>query len=332
MIITQTPFRMSFFGGGTDFSGFYNEHGGAVISTTFDKYCYVTVRHLPPFFDYKTHVTYSREEKINNLSEMQHPAIRNAMEWLDMHDIRLTYESDLPARSGLGTSSSFAVGMLSAFYALKGQYADKRKLADDAIYLERTLCKEAGGIQDQIAASFGGMNRINFSADGYTVHPVIINPERKKLLNEHLMLFFTGFSRFSSDIQKGTEKSMKDKTQQLLEMYRLVDDAEKILTDKNTSLDEFGKLLDYTWQLKRGISSGISTDSIDEQYERAKKAGALGGKLLGAGGGGFLLFYVPKDKQADVKKALAGQMYVPFSFENDGTKVIHYSPETYAEK
>ena len=332
MIITQTPFRMSFFGGGTDFSGFYNEHGGAVISTTFDKYCYVTVRHLPPFFDYKTHVTYSREEKINNLSEMQHPAIRNAMEWLDMHDIRLTYESDLPARSGLGTSSSFAVGMLSAFYALKGQYADKRKLADDAIYLERTLCKEAGGIQDQIAASFGGMNRINFSADGYTVHPVIINPERKKLLNEHLMLFFTGFSRFSSDIQKGTEKSMKDKTQQLLEMYRLVDDAEKILTDKNTSLDEFGKLLDYTWQLKRGISSGISTDSIDEQYERAKKAGALGGKLLGAGGGGFLLFYVPKDKQADVKKALAGQMYVPFSFENDGSKVIHYSPETYVEK
>ena len=332
MIITQTPFRMSFCGGGTDFSGFYNEHGGAVISTTFDKYCYVTVRHLPPFFDYKTHVTYSREEKINNLSEMQHPAIRNAMEWLDMHDIRLTYESDLPARSGLGTSSSFAVGMLSAFYALKGQYADKRKLADDAIYLERTLCKEAGGIQDQIAASFGGMNRINFSADGYTVHPVIINPERKKLLNEHLMLFFTGFSRFSSDIQKGTEKSMKDKTQQLLEMYKLVDDAEKILTDKNTSLDEFGKLLDYTWQLKRGISSGISTDSIDEQYERAKKAGALGGKLLGAGGGGFLLFYVPKEKQADVKKALAGQMYVPFSFENDGTKVIHYSPETYVEK
>ena len=332
MIITQTPFRMSFFGGGTDFSGFYNEHGGAVISTTFDKYCYVTVRHLPPFFDYKTHVTYSREEKINNISEMQHPAIRNAMEWLDMHDIRLTYESDLPARSGLGTSSSFAVGMLSAFYALKGQYADKRKLADDAIYLERTLCKEAGGIQDQIAASFGGMNRINFSADGYTVHPVIINPERKKLLNEHLMLFFTGFSRFSSDIQKGTEKSMKDKTQQLLEMYKLVDDAEKILTDKNTSLDEFGKLLDYTWQLKRGISSGISTDSIDEQYERAKKAGALGGKLLGAGGGGFLLFYVPKEKQADVKKALAGQMYVPFSFENDGKKVIHYSPETYVEK
>lgn len=327
MIITQTPFRMSFFGGGTDFNGFFNEHGGAVLSTTFDKYAYVTVRHLPPFFDYKTHVTYSKEEKINDLEEMQHPAIRNAMKWLNMHEIRMTYEADLPARSGLGTSSSFAVGMLNAFYALKGQYADKRKLADDAIYLERNLCQEAGGIQDQIAASFGGFNRINFSRDGYTVNPVIISTERKKDLNDHLMLFFTGFSRFSSDIQKGTEKSMKDKTQQLIEMYHLVDDAEKILTDSNTSLDEFGKLLDYTWKLKRGISSGISTNSIDEQYEKAINAGAIGGKLLGAGGGGFLLFYVPKEKQQNVKEALKGQMYVPFKFENEGTKVIYYNPE-----
>ena len=329
MIITQTPFRMSFFGGGTDFKGFFNEHGGAVLSTTFDKYCYVTVRHLPKFFEYKTHLTYSKEEKVNSNKEIQHPAIRNAMEWMDMHDIRMTYESDLPARSGLGTSSSFAVGMIEAFYALKGKYADKRKLADDAIYLERELCKEAGGIQDQIAASFGGFNRINFSKDGYSVNPVIISPERKRQLNDHLMLFFTGFSRFSSDIQKGTEKSMKDKTAELLKMYALVDDAEKILTDESVSLDEFGKLLDYTWKLKRGISSGISTGSIDEQYERAMKAGALGGKLLGAGGGGFLLFYVPLEKQAAVKGSLAGQLYVPFKFENEGTKVIYYGPEEY---
>ncbi|WP_022932598.1 kinase [Treponema bryantii] len=327
MVITQTPFRMSFFGGGTDFNVFFNEYGGAVLSTTFDKYAYVTVRHLPQFFDFKTQITYSKEEKVNENSEIMHPAIRNAMEWLDMHEIRMTYEADLPARSGLGTSSSFAVGMLSAFYALKGQYADKRKLADDAIYLERELCKEAGGIQDQIAASFGGFNRINFNRDGYSVNPVIISSERKKELNDHLMLFFTGFSRFSSDIQKGTEKSMKDKTQQLLEMYHLVDDAEKILTDKNTSLDEFGKLLDYTWKLKRGISSGISTDSIDEQYDKAIRAGALGGKLLGAGGGGFLLFYVPKEKQDNVRKALEGQKYVPFKFENEGTKVIYYGEE-----
>lgn len=332
MIITQTPFRMSFFGGGTDFSGFYNEHGGAVLSTTFDKYAYVTVRHLPPFFDYRTHLTYSKEEKVNSIEEIKHPAIRNAMQWLDMHKIRMTYEADLPARSGLGTSSSFAVGMLEAFYALKGKYADKRKLADDAIYLERTLCAEAGGIQDQIAASFGGFNRIDFSRDGYTVRPVIMNRERKEELNSQLMLFFTGFSRFSSDIQKGTEKSMKDKTSQLIEMYHLVDDAEKILTDKNISLNEFGKLLDYTWKLKRGISGGISTGSIDEQYAKAMNAGALGGKLLGAGGGGFLLFYVPLEKQSDVKNALKDQMYVPFKFENDGTKIIYYSAEDYKEE
>lgn len=332
MIITQTPFRMSFFGGGTDFSGFYNEHGGAVLSTTFDKYAYVTVRHLPPFFEYETHVTYSKEEKVNDNSQIVHPAIRNAMQWLDMHKIRMTYEADLPARSGLGTSSSFVVGMLSAFYALKGKYADKRKLADDAIYLERELCKEAGGIQDQIAASFGGFNRIDFNRDGYTVRPVIMSRERKEELNSRLMLFFTGFSRFSSDIQKGTEKSMKDKTRQLIKMHHLVDSAEKILTDKNTSLDEFGKLLDYTWKLKRGISGGISTDSIDGQYAKAMDAGALGGKLLGAGGGGFLLFYVPLEKQNSVREALKGQMHVPFKFENDGTKIIYYSAEDCKEE
>lgn len=327
MIITRTPFRMSFFGGGTDLSGFFNEHGGAVISTTFDKYCYVTVRHLPAFFDYKTHLTYSKTEYVNSYEEIQHPAIREAMKHMGMHNIRLTYESDLPARTGLGTSSSFAVGMIEAFYALNGKYADKRKLADDAIYLERELCKEAGGIQDQIAASFGGLNRIDFSKDGYTVRPIVISRARKEKLNNNLMLFFTGFSRFSSDIQKGTEKSMKDKTKELLEMYSLVDKAEKVLTDESCELDEFGRLLDYTWKLKRGISSGISTGSIDEQYEKAMKAGALGGKLLGAGGGGFLLFYVPQEKQAAVKKALEKQMYVPFKFENEGTRIIHFESE-----
>ena len=323
---------MSFFGGGTDFSGFYEEHGGAVLSTTFDKYCYVTVRHLPRFFDYKTHLTYSKEEKVNSIEEIKHPAIRNAMKMLDMHELRLVYDSDLPARSGLGTSSSFAVGMIEAFYALKGKYADKKKLADDAIYLERVLCAESGGIQDQIAASFGGLNRINFSKEGYTVNPVIISPERKNKLNDNLMLFFTGMSRFSSDIQKDTEKSMRDKTKELIEMYKLVDDAEKILTDKSRSLDDFGYLLDHTWKLKRGISSGISTGSIDEQYERAVKAGALGGKLLGAGGGGFLLFYVPKEKQESVKQALQGQLYVPFRFENEGTKIAVYEAEDYTKK
>lgn len=331
MIITRTPFRMSFFGGGTDFPDFYKEHGGAVISTTFDKYCYVNVRHLPRFFDYSTELSYAKTERVNSVDEIQHPAIREAMKYLDMHEIRLTYEADLPARSGLGTSSSFAVGMLNAFYALKGKYADKRKLADDAIYLERELCREAGGVQDQIAASFGGFNRITFNADGYMVNPIIISPARKELLNRNLMLFFTGFSRFSSDIQETTQKSLVDKKTQLLEMLQLVDEAEKVLTSK-VDLIEFGRMLDHTWKLKRGIADKISTDSIDGLYQRAIKAGATGGKLLGAGGGGFLLFYVEEDKQESVKKALENLLYVPFEFENAGTQVIHYTPEAYEPK
>lgn len=328
MIITQTPFRMSFFGGGTDFEGYYRENGGAVLSTTFDKYCYVNVKHLPRFFDYSTELMYAKTERVTDIDDIQHPAIRNAMKMLDMHEIRLTYEADLPARSGLGTSSSFAVGMLNAFYALKGKYADKRKLADEAIYLERVLCAEKGGIQDQIAASFGGFNRIDFNSDGYTVNPVIVSPKRKEELNDNLMLFFTGFSRFSSDIQQTTEKSMKEKTAELKRMHSLVDEAEQILVSK-TDLNEFGKLLHETWQLKRGISSGISTSSIDLLYERAMEAGAAGGKLLGAGGGGFLLFYAEKDKQPYVMKALSELLYVPFKFENGGTRVIHYTPEVY---
>ncbi len=296
MIITQTPFRMSFFGGGTDFPEFYKENGGAVLSTSFDKYCYVNVRHLPRFFDYSTELSYSKTERVTRVDDIEHPAIREAMKYLDMHEIRLTYEADLPARSGLGTSSSFAVGMLNAFYALKGKYADKRKLADDAIYLERVLCKESGGVQDQIAASYGGLNKISFNAEEYSVNPVIISIDRKKWLNQNLMLFFTGFSRFSSDIQDATQKNLKNKKGQLLEMLQLVDEAEELLTSK-ADLSEFGKMLDYTWQLKRGITSHVSTNSIDALYGKAIKAGAIGGKLLGAGGGGFLLFYVEPDKQ-----------------------------------
>ena len=327
MIITKTPFRMSFFGGGTDMPEFFQEHGGAVLSTTFDKYCYVNVRHLPRFFDYKTELAYSKMERVTDVNEIAHPAIREAMKYLDMREIRLTYEADLPARSGLGTSSSFAVGMLNAFYALKGKYADKKKLADDAIYLERTLCAEAGGWQDQIAAAFGGMNRISFSQDGYTVDPIIINSERKRLLNRNLLLFFTGFTHFSAEVQASLNK--EDKTKQKLEMLQLVDESEAILTDKYADLDEFGRMLDHTWRLKRQTGSKVSTDSIDMLYKRGMEAGALGGKLLGAGGGGFLLFYVTPDKQSSVIEAMSDLMYVPFEFENSGTRVIHFTPETY---
>ena len=329
MIITKTPFRMSFFGGGTDMQDFFRDFGGAVLSTTFDKYCYVNVRHLPRFFDYSTELSYSKTERVTDIRDIQHPAIRNAMQMLNMHEIRLTYEADLPARSGLGTSSSFAVGMLNAFYALKGKYADKRKLADDAIYLERVLCNEAGGWQDQIAASFGGFNRINFNESGYEVLPVIISPERKEELNNNLMMFFTGFTRFSSEVQIANAATKTDKTVQLREMLSLVDEAEHVLTDKSVQLSEFGRLLDHTWKLKRQTGSAVSTNSIDELYNMGMKAGATGGKLLGAGGGGFLVFYVEPEYQASVKAAMSELLYVPFKFENSGTRVIHYSPEDY---
>lgn len=329
MIITKTPFRMSFFGGGTDMEDFFKENGGAVLSTTFDKYCYVNVRHLPRFFDWSTELSYSKNERVSCVDDIQHPLIRNAMKYLDMHEIRLTYEADLPARSGLGTSSSFAVGMLNAFYALKGKYADKKKLADEAIYLERVLCNEAGGWQDQIAASFGGFNRINFNADGYEVLPVIISPERKKQLNGNLLMFFTGFTRFSSDVQKANNVTAADKRTQLKEMYALVDDAEKVLTDKEKSLDDFGYMLDHTWKLKRQTGLSISTNSIDALYQKGIEAGALGGKLLGAGGGGFLVFYVQPEKQDAVRWAMKDLMYIPFRFEDGGTRVIHYTPESY---
>ena len=333
MIITKTPFRMSFFGGGTDMESFFREYGGAVLSTTFDKYCYVNVRHLPRFFDYSTELSYSKTERVTNVEDINHPAIRNAMKMLDMHEIRLTYEADLPARSGLGTSSSFAVGMLNAFHCLKGKYADKKKLADQAIYLERKLCQEAGGWQDQIAAAFGGMNRIEFNKDGkYDVKPIIIHPERKKQLNDNLVMFFTGFTRFSSEMQKANQSGYDEKIKQLQEMYALVDDAEAVLEDKHSDLDDFGRLLDKTWRLKRQTGGAITTNGIDALYEKGIEAGALGGKLLGAGGGGFLVFYVTPDNKDSVMKAMKDLLYVPFCFEDGGTQVIHYTPENYEPK
>lgn len=312
---------------------FFREFGGAVLSSTFDKYCYVNVRHLPRFFEYSTELTYSKTERVTEVEAIEHPAIRNAMKMLDMHEIRLIYEADLPARSGLGTSSSFAVGMLNAFYALKGKYADKKKLADEAIFLERVLCNEAGGWQDQIAASYGGFNRINFNSDGsYDVIPLIIHPDRKKQLDNNLLMYFTGFTRFSSDMQKANSVDYVEKRAQLKQMYELVNEAEKVLEDRYCDLDEFGRLLDTTWKLKRQTGKAITTSRIDALYDKGIRAGALGGKLLGAGGGGFLVFYVQPEKQQSVQDAMKDLLYVPFHFEDGGTRVIHYSPESYIPK
>ena len=322
MIISQTPMRMSFFGGGTDFPEFFGVHGGAVISTTFDKYCHVNVRPLPELFDYKTYLAYAQIEKVNSVDEIRHPAIRNAMKWLGLERICLNYDADLPSKTGLGTSSAFSVGMLNAFYTMLGVSKTKRELADDAIYLERTLCNEDGGIQDQIASAFGGFNRIDFSENGYTVKPLNISPERKEALNGNLMMFFTGLSRFSFQIQKTTKTVLGQRTDQLLRMLDMVDLAEKILTDPEKPLDDFGLLLNETWRLKRSISSDISTDLIDTLYKKATDAGALGGKLLGAGGGGCLLFYVNEENQDAVRAALSDMLEIKFKFENEGTRII----------
>ena len=327
MVITRTPFRISFFGGGTDFPGFYEKHGGQVLSTSIDKYCYVTVRHLPPFFEHCNHIAYSKIERTIHVSEIEHPMIRNAMKKLDMHDLSILYDADLPARTGLGTSSSFAVGLLSAFYSLKGKYVDKRRLAEEAIHLERVLCNESGGVQDQIAASFGGFNKIIFDPDGFQVQPVVIREETKVRLNDNLMLFFTGISRFSSTIQVEQEKNLDSKARQLLTMKDLVDEAEKTLAENR--IDDFGRLLDHEWKLKREVNGKVSNPIIDDYYARAMGAGALGGKLLGAGGGGFILFYVPQENQPAVHEALSDLMEIPFRFENGGTQVLYYKSELY---
>ncbi len=332
MIITKTPFRMSFFGGGTDMPEFFNEKRGAVISSTFNKYVYVTVRHLPRFFDYSTELFYSKIEKINDINDMQHPMVRNAMKMLNMHELHIAYDADLPARTGLGTSSTFAVGLLNAFHCLKGRYASKNQLAVEAIKVERDMCSEAGGWQDQIAAAYGGLNRIDFKNNSFQVTPIIISPERKELLNNNLLLFFTGFTRFSADIQKSTKLTLSEKRKQLDKMLELVDEAQSILENSDRDLDDFGRLLDETWQLKRQTGKQITSNVIDDLYEKGIRAGALGGKLLGAGGGGFLLFYVQPDKKDNVRKALVNLMEVPFEFEDSGARVIYYSPELYENR
>ena len=327
MIISKTPFRMSFFGGGTDMPEFFNTFGGSVISTSFDKYCYTTVRHLPPFFDYHSEVAYSKIERVLSSEELDHPLVRNAMKYLDIRDIRLTYEADLPARSGLGTSSSFAVGMLNAFHRVKGKTVDAKRLADEAIYVERVLCNETGGWQDQIAAAFGGFNRIDFRDNTYEVTPLSISPERKKTLNDNLMLFFTGLSRLSAIIQEES-KPISEKEKELKQMLLLVDDAENILAGGD--LDDFGRLLDTTWKLKRQTGDNVSTSKIDKYYDNAVKAGALGGKLLGAGGGGFLLFYVPEEYRENVMKAMSDLLYIPFKFTDEGSQIIYEVPDVYS--
>lgn len=313
---------MSFLGGGTDFPAYFNEYGGCVLSATFNKYSYVTVRNLPALFDYKNQFTYSKIERFNSPDELEHPLVREALKYMNIDRIQIAYDADLPARSGIGSSSSFAVGLLNELHILKGEQLSKMELAKEAIHLERELCKEAGGVQDQLAVAFGGLNRIDFTADGYTVNPIEISSDRKAEFNKNLLLVFTGFSHFSGEVAVTQQNNIPQKIAELHEMKGLVAEGEKILSS-STDLDEFGKLLDYTWQLKRTLSDRISTREIDEIYDSAKKAGAVGGKILGAGSGGFMLLYVPEERQKNVLSLFEPSKIIPFEFEEDGTKLIY---------
>lgn len=328
MVITKTPFRISFFGGGTDFEEFYRENGGSVISTTIDKYCYVSVRELQKYFDYSNQVVYSKIECTNSVEDIEHPAVREAMKYMHLSNLRVVYDADLPARAGIGSSSAFMVGMLNAFHAMKGEYAGKARLAQEAIYIEHEMCGEAGGVQDQIAVSHGGFNRLFFDEEGFHVSPVIISEAKKRELSDELMLFFSGFTRFSGQFAEKHREQIKNKKTELLEMLNLVDEAERILTT-NTSLCEFGKLLNYTWKLKRSVNESVSNSKVDAIYDFAIRQGALGGKLLGAGGGGFLLFYVEKEKQKKFLESMKNLLYVPVRFENFGTSVLYTMEDKY---
>ena len=328
MIIAKAPLRISFFGGGTDFPHYFERFEGKVISTSFDKYVYITVRHLPRYFSYKNQVVYAKVEQTDKPDQIEHPSVREAMKYLDMHNLRVVYDADIPARSGVGSSSAFAVALLQAFYALKGKYISKQQLAKEAIYLERTLCKESGGWQDQIASAFGGLNKITFKNSEFSVEPIIISKERKELLNKHLMLFFTGFTRISATLTDIQTKSIDSNISQLKEMYNLTDEAEKILTSK-VDISEFGKLLHQSWLIKRSLTNKISNENIDYLYNKALNCGAIGGKILGAGGGGFLLLFVAPELQQRLREEFKDLIYVPFQFENNGAEILYYYPEEY---
>jgi len=326
MIITRTPYRISFFGGGSDYPTWVQEHGGAVLATSIDKYCYISCRKLPPFFEHKHRVVYSRIENVRDINEIEHPAVRAVLKWADVRDgLEIHHDGDLPARSGLGSSSSFTVGLVKAIRGLEGKLINKEELASLAIHIEQDLIGENVGSQDQIAATYGGLNKIEFHlSGGFVVDPVLLPPGRLEEFQDHLMLFFTGFSRFASEVAKSQIENLANREKELKRMMGMVEEGVEIL--QSGALNDFGLLLDEAWALKRTLSSRITTDEIDAIYGRAKAAGAIGGKLLGAGGGGFILFFVDKSKQDTVKAALANLIHVPFRFENSGSRIALYQP------
>ncbi len=332
MIITRTPYRVSFFGGGTDYPEWYKDHGGSVLSTCIPHYCYLSGRVLPPFFNHKHRIVWSQVEKPNLLDEIKHPAIREALKWLEVDlGMEINHHGDLPARSGLGSSSSFAVGLLNMLYTLQEKKITKKDLANHAIHLESSLLKENVGIQDQIITAYGGFNKTEIHEDGsFDVLPIQLQPHRQKEFESRILLFYTGVSRTASDIAKDKIKQIPYKTKEMSLIRSLVDTAFNILTSDD-NLDDFGKLLDETWKLKKSLTSKVSPSYVDDIYNKAINSGALGGKLLGAGGGGFLIFYVPEERKESVLDSLEDLLLVPFGIENNGSEVLFKEESLYSQ-
>lgn len=328
MIITRTPFRISFFGGGTDYPAWFAENGGAVLSTSIDKYCYISCRRLPPFFAHKHRIVYSNIENVREIDEIVHPSVREVFRWLGVEDgIEVHHDGDLPARSGLGSSSAFTVGLIHALRALNGQLSSKHELARDAIHVEQDLIGESVGSQDQIAVAVGGFNRIEFLRNGeFAVTPIVMPKARRRQLEDRMLLFFTGQTRIAATIAARKIENLANRRAELEAMRAMVDEALAVLTSPNADMDDFGRLLHESWQLKRRLTDGVSTPLIDAHYAAAMAAGALGGKILGAGGGGFLLVFAPPERHDAVRAALADLVHVPFRFEDAGTSLALYQP------
>ena len=333
MVITSTPLRISFFGGGTDYPVWYRQYGGSVLATTINKCCYITCRRLPPFFEYHSRVSYSKVENVRRNDAIEHPSVRGCLQFLGVDEgLEIHHVADLPARTGLGTSSAFTVGLLLGLYALQDRMRDKQGLAADAIQVEQELLQEAVGAQDQVSAAYGGFNRINFQTDGsIEVKRILTAPSRLAELEEHLALYFTGFARTASEIAQEQVRMTPQRTVELNNMLQLVNEAESIVTSPGP-LDEFGRLLHESWQIKRSLTQRITNSNIDAIYEAGLSAGALGGKLLGAGGGGFMLFFVPPDRRQELRERLKKLLCVPFSFSNRGSSVVVYEPDEVYDK
>ncbi len=329
MIITRTPYRVSFFGGGTDFPPYYEEHGGSVLSCTINRYSYLQCRILPPFFDHRYRIRYFQTERVGSVDDIAHPSVRECLRFLNYkHPLEVLHSGDIPAMSGIGSSSSFTVGFLLALHGLMGKMVTKRELAQQAIEIEQHWIKENVGSQDQYAAAFGGFNRIDFGpGKQIQLTPLMMKPEKLQRLQENLLFCFSGIARYSSEIQATHVKKLSALHAEFDEMKALVNEAQTFLNGDEADLDDFGRLLDTSWKIKRSFSQKISNNTLDDLYDTAMRAGALGGKVCGAGGGGFMVFYVPKKNRAAVEQALRKALIVPIYFEHLGAHVIFYSHE-----